>query len=388
MKKIYTLIITATVLLYSCKTANKAFEKGDYQDAVSLAVKKLQKDGNDDASKAILRDAYNQLVNAHEGVIRNLSNSTADSRYEKIYNEYRKLQNLYETISSSPAALRVVSPTDYSAYVLTYKEKTGEVYFEKGLALMEKGDKRSFRQAYDALRTAYRFKNDSQIKEKMDEAHDAAIVKVLLINTDAYGNMFNTGFGNNSYQNELISFQEDLIRNLRFQSNNEFVAFYSEWDARSKNITPDEVVEMRLNRLDIGRYYDETNTREVSNRVVVKQVVYKPDSVVNEYATVYARVMTTRRQYVSEGDLNITSRDVNGKYLWSDVIRGEHRYMAELASFTGDERALSDADKNLINNSRNNGFNQVRREDILREILRQIGNETNERFRNYFNRRY
>jgi hypothetical protein len=189
MKKIYTLILAAVVLFCSCKTATKAFEKGNYEDAVSLAVKKLQKDGNDDAAKAILQNAYKQAVVDREAEIRTLSNSSSDSRFEKIYREYAGLQSLYETVNRSSIAMQAVAATDYSSYVQTYKEKAGEIYFEKGLALMEKGDRNSYRDAYDAFRAAYRFKNDSEVKAKMDEAHDAAVVKVRLVSGDNY----NTG---------------------------------------------------------------------------------------------------------------------------------------------------------------------------------------------------
>ncbi len=403
MKKIYSLLIIATVFLYSCKTATKAFEKGNYEDAVELAVRKLQKDGNDAEAKAIARNAYKEAVDKHNAVISSLNNSTSDGRFEKIYNEYRKLQNLYEAINNSPVAKEAVNPTDYSSYVQTYKEKTGEVYFKKGLDLMNRGDRASFRQAYDALRTAYRFKTDSEIKSKMDEAYDAAVVKVLLLTDNGfdnggtfngnyggyYGSGMNNGYGNSYATAQLVeNFQDDLVRNLRYQSNNEFVKFYGEWDARTNNIQPDEVIEMRLGRLDMGRYHDETSTREVSNRVVVKQTVYKPDSVVNEYATVYARIITTKRIYLSEGDLNIISRDAKGNYLWNDVVRGEHRFATEFATYTGDERALSASDKALINNSRSNSYNQVKQEDIVREVLRQIEYQAASRFKSYYSRYY
>jgi hypothetical protein len=403
MKKIYSLIILATVLMYSCKTATKAFEKGDYEDAVELAVRKLQKDGNDAEAKAIAKNAYKEAVDKHHSIITSLNNSSSDGRFEKIYNEYRKLQHLYEAVNNSPVAKAAVNPTDYSSYVQTYKEKTGEVYFDRGLALMDRGDKASFRQAYDAFRTAYRFKNDNTVKAKMDEAYDAAVVKVLLVTDNGFNNggmyngnyggyrnnRYNSGFGNSYGSTQLVqNFQDNLVRNLRYQGNSDFVKFYTDWDARSNNVQPDEIMEMQLGRLDIGRYYDETNTRDVSNRVVVRQIVYKPDSVVSEYATVYGRITTTRRIYLSEGDLNIVSRDASGKYLWNDVVRGEHRFVTEFASFSGDERALSASDRALINNSRSNGYNQVREEDVVREVLRQIEYEAGNRFRSYYSRYY
>lgn len=398
MKKIYPLILLAAIVFSSCKSASKALEKGNYEDAVELAVKKLQKNGDDEDSRVILRDAYKRAVEMHEANIRSLSSSKSNDRYERIYHEYNRLQSLTETIRRSPEAMRAVYPTDYSSYVQTYREKAGEVYYERGLAWMQRGDKASFRKAYQELKTAYRYKNDSDVKSKLDEAYEGAVVRVLLLTDnnsynnglgagEYYGGGYGSGMNHNaSYQ--IRNFQEDLVRNLRYQGGSEFVQFISEWESRSNNIRPDEIIEMRLGRLDMGRFFDETNHRDVSKQVVTKTTVYKPDSVVNEYANVYARVTITRRNYISYGDLHIMARDGSGKHLWSDVIRAEHRFVTEFASYTGDQRALSDSDKSLINNSHNHSNNNIRREDVFRELLRQLEQETSSRFRNYYSRYY
>lgn len=404
MTKIYTLILAAAVFLYSCKTASKAFEKGDYEDAVALAVKKLQKNGNDATTRALLQDAYTRAVAEHESLIRSYANSNSDTKFEKIYNEYRKLQNLYEAIQRSPEASKAVGATSYASYVQTFREKTGDVYFQRGLTLMQQGDRNSFRRAYNELKTAYRYKADTEVKQKLDEAYEGAVVRVLLL-TD--NNIYNNGFGASGYSGnygggygygngysdynttyQIRQFQEDLVRNLRYQSNSEFVQFVNEWETRNGTAKPDEIIEMNLGRLDMGRSYDETNYRDVSKQIVTRTIVYKPDSVVNEYATVHARVNTTRRHFVSFGDLHITARDGNGKYLWSDVIRGEQRFVKEFASFTGDERALSANDRALIQNSQNNAYNNGGRDEIFRELLRQIEYEAANRFRNYYSRYY
>ena len=404
MTKIYTLILAAAVFFYSCKTASKAYDKGNYEDAVALAVKKLQKNGNDTETKALLQDAYNRAVQQHEAAIRSYSNSNSDAKFEKIYNEYRKLQNLYETIQRSPEAARAVTATNYASYLETFREKTGDVYFQRGLALMEAGDRNSFRKAYTELKTAYRYKADSEVKQKLDEAYEGAVVRILLLSDN---NTYNNGFGSSGYSGnygsgygygngyndynttyQIRQFQEDLVRNLRYQSGSEFVQFVSEWETRSGTARPDEIIEMNLGRLDMGRSYDETTYRDVSKQIVTKTIVYKPDSVVNEYATVHARINTVRRNFVSFGDLHITARDANGKYLWSDVIRGEQRFIREFATYTGDERALSASDKTLIQNSQNNAYNNIARDEIFRELLKQIEYEAANRFRNYYSRYY
>jgi hypothetical protein len=381
MMKFYTIIIAAFIF-YSCKTASKLYDQGNYEDAVELAVKKLQKDPDDGETKALLKNAYRFAVEKHEDKVRTLSNSTSDNRYEKIYNEYRQLQNLYEAVQQSPAAASTVKAADYSNYLQTYKDKAAEVHYEKGLRWMEDAtNKTAFREAYNEFRQAARFKsNDVDVKKKMQQAYDAAVVKVVIAPMDNYA--FNYGYRNNSYQ--IRNFQEDVIRNLRYNTGNEFVQFYSDWDARSNRIQPDEILEMRMGRTDIGRPYDQNNTRQASKDVVVKEIVYKPDSVVKQYAKVYAQITTTQRTMVSEGELFVTSRDTNGRILWSDVFRGEHRWQVQFATYTGDERALSDNDRSLLNNR--NNYNMPSEDEVLRNVLQQIQNEMNYRLRNYYSR--
>src|SRR5689334_10291846 len=121
MTKFYFFVF-AVVAITSCKTASKAYDKGDYTDAVALAIKKLQKDPNDGETKALLQAAYRNVVTVSESKIRTLSNSTGNP-YEAIYNEYRRLQSLYASVQPYPALASLVKAQDYSSYVKTYGEK-------------------------------------------------------------------------------------------------------------------------------------------------------------------------------------------------------------------------------------------------------------------------
>jgi hypothetical protein len=198
------------------------------------------------------------------------------------------------------------------------------------------------------------------------------------MNEFMYGGGYQT---NNSYL--FRNFETDLLRTLRYNTNNQFIEFYSEWDARARNVEPDEILELRLGRMDIGRPYDRQNTRTASKEVVVKETVYKPDSVVKQYAKVTAQVTTTQRTMVSEGELFVTSRDGRGRILWNDIFRGQHRWQVEFTTYRGDERALSDRDRSLLNQR---DYNTPREEEVMESVLRHIQMEMNQRMRNYYSR--
>ncbi|HEX2608024.1 MAG TPA: hypothetical protein VHK91_11615 [Flavisolibacter sp.] len=379
MTKFYFLLLGCSIYMISCKSASKAYQKGDYADAIELGVKKLQKDPYDRETRSIVQNSYNFAVAESEGRIRALSNSTSEDRFEKIYSEYYRLQDLYNTVHAYPEPTKMISVKDYSEYVETYRNKAAEVHVARAQDWQKEGTKTAYRQAYNEYKIALRYRpDDYQLKRKTDSAYDAAITKVLFIPMqNRYGNYSYSG----SYQ--LQNFQNDVLRTLASAMSNDFVRFYSEWDSRNKNIKPDQIMELNLGRMVIGQPYDNKSVREVSKEVVVKEIVNKQDSVIKQYGTVKAKITTVKRTLLSEGDLIISLRDTQGRLIWDDRFTGQHKWETEFATYTGDERALSESDKTVLNK----GEQASPREDqITQELFRQIQNDLSYRLRNYYAR--
>ena len=382
MLKFYTLLFLSICSLLACKTASKAYDKGDYANAIDLAIKKLQKDPNDGETKALLKNAYRFALDIHEDKIRILNNSSSETRFESIYYEYRTLQNFYTRIQSLPTLSSYIHPTDYSSSLETFRTKAADVYVDKGIALMDKGSKVDYRQAHAAFKKALLYKTgDKEIEERRDEAYGLAVVNIIVLPVEQHANGYNY-----SNASTLRSFETDLVRNLRNQNNSQYVRFYTSWEAQSKDLHPDEILELRLGRMEIGRPYDHTQTRSVSKEVVVKETVYKPDSVVKQMSKVTAQVITTRRTLVSEGSLYVTSRDAKGGVLWQDLLKGTHKWQVEFATYRGDDRALSDNDRSLINQPVSN--NTPQDDEIIERVLTQIEQELKNRVHYQYSRYY
>jgi hypothetical protein len=378
MTKFYFLLFSAALFLAGCQTASKAYNKGDYADAIELGIKRLQKDPADDETRDLVKAAYTYAVNQYEANIRTLSSGVNDNRYEAILREYSRLQDLYETIQQSPAAARAVNPTNYSDYIQTYRTKAAEVYLTEADRWMNGGTKRAYREAYNAYNKALRYQNTIDIKRKRDEAYDAALTKIVVLPIQNYGGYsYHSNF-------QLQQFQADVMRTLTYNTNDNFVRYYSEWDLLNKAIEPDQVLEMNLGRVRIGQPIDQRSTRQVSKEVVVKEIVHKADSVTKQYATVRANITQTRRTLLSEADLYMTIRDVKGRIIWNDRFTGQHGWQTEFATYTGDERALSQNDRELLN--RNPNYNIPSEDEIMRELYRQIQQDLANRLRGYFAR--
>lgn len=379
--KLYTIsfIVALSVVAFSCKTASKLYEKGNYDEAVELAAKKLQKDPDDAKLLDVLQNAYRYAVNDHEDRIRSHSENNNELKWEWMYNEYVSLQRLYDAIYKVPSVYTIVNPVNYSSYLVTYAERAGDVRFDRGLTFMQRYDKQSYRNAYREFQAALKFKpGHRDIVLKMDEAYDYAVTNVVVLPMQQHA-----GYVYSSYTIGGVNFDDQLLRDLQYNRSNEFVKFYSPWDARSKNIRVDQELDMQLTTVNIGRYYDHRSSRRVMNEVLVKETVYKPDSVVKEYAKVYADITTTRRTINSSAIMRVTVRDADGRWLWSDNFTGNHGWSTEFSSYTGDARALSETDKQLVN--RRQEFAPPESE-IMRCILENIGNDARYRIAGYFNR--
>ena len=380
MRKFYSIIVLLTVLFVSCKSPAKLYDRGNYNDAMDAAIKKLQKDPYDYDSREVLKSSYKYAVSEYEDRIRILAAGSSESKNDQIYLQYDQLQNLYEKIRRYPAIVQFMKPVDYSSFVETYRNKAHEDHITRGDKWMEGEDRRSFREAYQEYRKALRYKpEDFDTKNKLEDAYDAAVVKVMLVPMDVMNN--NYYYSNNSYQ--VRNFQDALIRNLNYNSGNEFIKYYTEWSAESKRIQPDEIVEMRMGRMNIGQPYDRNTSRQVSKEVVVKERVYSKDSVAKEYGKVYANITTTQRTLISDVDMYVTAREPKGRILWSDNLRSEHQWKTEFATYTGDERALSESDKTLLNKK---DYKTPQQDDITNDLLTKLQNDVIYRLRNYYNR--
>ena len=378
--KLYTVLFSGMALLMvSCKSASKLYEKGRYDEAVELAAKKLQKDPDDAKLLSTLRNAYQYAVDDHQSRIRSYHESSNELKWEWIYFEYVSLQRLYEAIHRVPDVFSIVLPEDHSSDLVTYREKAGDVRYERGIAFMQHSDKQSYRNAYREFQTVLNFKaGDREAILKMNEVFEYAVTNVVVLPMQRDG-----GYVYSTYGIGQPNLDDELISSLQNNTGSEFVRFYSAWDARSRRIRVDRELSMQFVSMDLGRVFDDRNSRKVTKDIVVKETVYRPDSVVREYAKVHATIITTTRTLRSNAVLQVTVRDENGRRIWNDSYSSSHNWSTQFSHFTGDERALSQEDKNQINRRKDFPPSE---NDMIKCMVDEISNNAVYSLRSYFKR--
>lgn len=344
MQNRYWLLIAPILFILSCKSGEKLYNKGRYDNAVKAFVKKLQKHPQHTTSIELLPKAYAQSQHSHEDQVNSYLASNNPLKWEYVRQEYRLLQNLYDIIHSSPAALAIVTPKDYRTAITGAQENAAEVRYERGVELLEKNDKASARRAYDEFAAALvllpNYRNAAELR---DESFNRGVVNVVVSEMQINSSYF---------QFSADQFREVLIRNLQQRNVNRFVQFTDERIARSNNLQPDEYLELRFYDFVVGQTYVDRSQRDVSKEIVTGSYKDTSGKLINKYETVKATIFLTRASVISKGLLDYRLIDVtNNNVISTNRLPGSYTWTNEFGSFRGDKRALSEDDKRLIGGS-------------------------------------
>jgi len=367
MKKF--LLITTTVLLFaSCKTTKNYLSRGDEDRTLFDIVKTLNKRPADDSATRALPIVYERVQQIHLKKINDYKNYREISRWDKIIGEYSTLQQMYEAISNSGAASRLVNPANYQNDIYDARQAAAEDYYQLGTTLLQSDRRDDVKKAYNYFKRADSYVTGfKDAKSKMDEAYQNAIINVVINPVQDNSFFFNTGWGNTGYNYSNEYFQQTLIRELGGTYASRYPAkFYTDWEARRENIKPDWVVDLTLRNMNIPRPTPYSYSRNVN-----KQIENGRDTSGKiKYQTVYATINITRQSFIARAQVDVNITDIaSRKSISFNSYSDEYRWQEEMATYSGDSRALDSNDWAIIN-TRN--YNEPRKEDVLNELYRKI----------------
>lgn len=363
------LFVTTLLVLVSCKTSKDYLSRADEDRTLYDIVKRLSKKSSDEDALNALPQVYKTVQQNHLRKIASLNNSRELNHWDKLVEEYTALQNLYEAVNSSDVASRIVNATSYQAELYDVKNKAAEDYYSLALGLLQSNYRDEVKTAYNYFKKADKWvPGFKDARSKMDEAYQNAIIDVVINPVQDNSFFFNTGWGNTGYNYSNEYFQQNLVRDLGGKYSSRYPArFYTEWEARRDNVTPQWVVDLTLRNLDIPRPYTSNYTRNLSKRIENgKDTSGKP-----VYQTVYATLQVSKMSFTARAQMDVMITNVtNRKNISNNTYSDDYRWEEERATYTGDSRALDANDWALVNNSRYN--QQPRKEEILNELYRKI----------------
>ena len=365
----YSLFFFASiVILISCGSKKAYLDRNNADKALQDAVKKISKNPEDAKSAEAIPQLYSLIHKQHLDQIDAYTASQQINKWDHIVSEYEHLQSAYNSIMSVPAAYKVVQPESYSSKLLAAKESAADTYFESGLVYFNKPGRDNAKAAYLAFKKASSFvPSYRDVAEKMKIAYENAIINVVV--NPIQDNYFfsNNGWGSwgMNYSNEY--FQQKLLQDLT-NYNRTPARYYNLWEAQRMNLVPDWTIDFRVKSVLVPRPETTNSSKQIN-----KQIQIGVDTSGRPvYVTATATLNTTVTSFVSKASLEVGITDLASKISKSYRVYNEsYRWEQKSATFSGDRRALSQNDWDLINNSVSINM-MPKKEEILVELYKKI----------------
>ena len=392
----FSIIILILVIggFWGCSSSKKSFESGNYYGSVMQSVSKLRKSPNHKKSRETLSQAYPMALDYYQNQVTRMKDSQDRFKNGKIVDSYKMLNNMYDEIRRSPAALQVIpNPEDfYNQLKYHAREAAAERYTaaEEALAM---GTRPYAIEAYENfIQSDLYLPGYLDVKDKIEEAKYYATLKVLVEQVPVP--TMQAGLSAQFFQDQI----EQFLFNYH---DNEFIRFYSMRDENLKD--PDQILVFQFDDFVVGQVNNQERIIEASKDSVIiakmpkssvqsetqKEqkiiICHKPpgnptnaqtievnasavkahldhgdsmgpcegdvgnssvnvpkEEYINVYATVKATFTENSRQVISRGLLSMRIMDAKSNtVVLHEKFPGEFVWVNKWGSFNGDERALT-----------------------------------------------
>lgn len=358
------LLLTTVLLLVltSCsgrKEIEKAISHGNYDEAISDAIKKLET--NKDKKRKqdyviMLEAAYYKAIERDLKTIKHLKKDGNPEQYKTIY-------ELYQNLNARQNAIKAILPLkigskylnlkfdDYVNEIVDYRYKTSDYLIDQGITLLDAQDKYKSREAYNIFKYIDEINpNFEEVRDLLTEAHqkgtDYVSVSIEnethqiipqrleddLLNFDTYGlNQFWTVY----HANTLTNIKYDYSMQLQL---------------KRINISPERIKERQILRerdiIDGWKYQLDLNGNVMKDSL-------GNDIKIDKIITVKARLFEFEQEKSSQVIAEVVYTDlISNQLIDNFTIDSGFVFENLYATYRGDKRALTREDLEITKNRR------------------------------------
>lgn len=361
MQKAITLLCCVALLTAcnSAKRTQKFLASGNYDQAIGLAVKKLQKDKTSSKSDeliVLLEDAFQKVVVEDQRRIDFLQAEKNPVNAREIYHLYRGLQYRQDVIRPLlplySDILRRNADFNFQNYrnnILTAKEGYALALYNDGKRFMSKGTIHGYREAYGSFAELSKIqRNYKDTEALMEDAHYRGTDFVHVTLRNRSGQIIPRRL-----ERELLDFNTYNLDDFWTEYHNEKDSgtdynFGIALNFRQIDISPERISEkeyIRRKRIKDGWEYELDGNGNVMKDSLGNDI--KIDKYINVRATLYVSEQT---KSVLVGG-NVVYRDLmSQRDMDRFPLSTEFIFENIFAEYRGDERALTKEDKELVKN--------------------------------------
>lgn len=332
------LSLALTVYFFSaCSSGKKAYERGNYYEAVMKSVSRLRSNTDHTKSLEALKSAYPLAIDFFKTQAQNEIASNTAFKWKNAIQSYNAINQMYEAIRQCPGCMKAVpNPVNFYAEIGPLKEKAADESYNAGINSLMKGTRDDAKRAYFNFVDVQNYMPGyKDVVEYLDKSKDVATLKVVVeqIPVPARYNL-SGGF----FQDKV---EEFLHNNYTEQT---FIRFFTPREAQASNLKqPDQYMRLQFDDFTVGNTTLREKEESLSKDSVKVGEAKVDGKVVPVYNTVKAKLFTYRKEVVSTGLLSMVIVDAKtGGVLTHRKFDGSYAWVSQWARFNGDDRALTD----------------------------------------------
>ena len=371
------LLMVAIFAFSACKSGKTAFNKGDYEQAVYNAIKRLRKSPNNKKAIEAIQAAYPAMQNYYVEQIGVAKRSNDPLRWERVFDYYKELNQVYNEIQRSPGARRVLTGVqNYSSESEEARLKAAEARYALGELELAKDFREAAKAAYVHFeRSLELVPNYKDAEDKLFQAQDMATIVVQIKPIPIHSRTLE--LSNEFFENQITEF-------VRSNTWSPFIRFMSGRDQNSRYREPDHRLIMKFDDFVIGQaYLKEKEAERSRDSAIVETVKITEDSTAKRYFQAKATVYQFTKEIISTGLLDMKIVDTrSGAILSQRKFPGTFVWYDYWGYFNGDERALNEDDKKFIKKKRE--IPPPPPQDLFIEFTRPIFNQLTDYVTDYY----
>lgn len=356
------------IIFANCSSGKTAYKHGDYYEAVMEAVQRLRQSPDNKKSKEVLSMSYQPAVDYLNTDAQNQITSNANFKWKAVVQDYNRINSLYESIRTSPGALKVIpDPVNKYKELTVAKDSAAAECYDRGLEAMLKNTREDAKQAFFLFTDANTFSPGYRESiEMLTQAKFNATLKVVVEPT---------------FQN-FTSWNFDPV--IYGVTSNQFVHFYSQQEAQTQNLQKvDQYVRVSVNGYQENRPSITKNGLTYRDSVTVGEKVVSGRTVPNRQA-INAQMTVYEKSVNASGIIQLQIRDgVSNSELMNTNLTSRPVWSTKWASCSGDQRAIPTGDRGLCGKAEQFPANGQLQVQAKRELDSQLTNALTSFYKNY-----
>jgi hypothetical protein len=346
MKRIVGISFTLIIILSGCASSKKQLQRGNYDSAISTAVKELRRNPDNEKQVEVLERSYNIVTEQDNERIRFLKMENKPQNWDEIYLVYKRMsdrQSMIRTVMPLNVGNRTVEfpYVDYMPEMVNAKRKSADYYYAHGVELMKTGIKDNYRQAYAEFVRAKQYVGDYEgIDSKILEARNLGMSRVFVSLQNSTMIIFPKDFEEDLLTVDLQALNSEWVEfHLMNLDQNIDYDYYINVNVRNIAVSPDRTEERDS---VVRRDVEDGFTYQLDKKGNVMKDTLGNDIRVKKYKTLQCALVSTLQTKSCRIDGDIEIIQMNPKNLLKkDPMGAQSDFNYVSARAIGDIEALS-----------------------------------------------